>query len=170
MWLVLSPQLPVFHVDNFSVSNFNATLPTFTANWEANLTVRNPNTKLTIEFGELQNFVFYEEDYLLASATAPRPFSLETRTSGVINAKLSANNKDNLVENWVLDKLAKERSNGSVSFNFRMLFWTTFRSGLWWKRHLSMKVLCEDIQVSFVGASGYGNIAANGGRDCLVFV
>ena len=170
MWLVLRPQLPVFHVDNFSVSNFNTTLPTFTANWEANLTVRNPNTKLTIEFGELQNFVFYEEDYLLASATAPRPFSLETRTSSVINAKLSANNKDNLVENWVLDKLAKERSNGSVSFNFRMLFWTTFRSGLWWKRHLSMKVLCEDIQVTFVGASGDGNIAANGGRDCLVIV
>jgi hypothetical protein len=125
---------------------------------------------LKIEFSELQNFVFYEEDYLLASAITSRPFSLETKTSGVINAKLSENNKDNLVENWVVDKLAKERSNGSVSFNFRMLVWTTFRSGLWWKRHLSMKVMCEDIQVTFVGASGNGNIAANGLRDCLVFV
>ncbi|KAB5519631.1 hypothetical protein DKX38_023970 [Salix brachista] len=82
--------------------------------------------------------------------------------------KLPIYNKDNSVESWVVDKLAKERSNEAMSFHFRMVFSTSCRSGSWLRSNpQSMKVVCEDIIIAFAGASGDGNIAASD-RDCLV--
>ncbi|KAF8052918.1 hypothetical protein N665_1492s0022 [Sinapis alba] len=68
-WLVLRPQIPVFSVTNFSVSNFNLTEPVFSAQWTANLTVENPNKKLIGYFNRIQGFIYNqnavaEEDFL----------------------------------------------------------------------------------------------------------
>lgn len=168
MLLALRPELPVFHVEDFSVLNFNATMPTFTAIWEAYVSVKNPNTRLKIDFGQIHSHMYYDKDYILASANSPK-FSMETKTRNVIHARLSANNTDNSVESRVVDKLAKERSNGAVSFHFRMVFSTSSRSGSWFRSNpRSMEVVCEDIKIAFAGASGDGNIAASADRDCLV--
>ncbi|KAG2329184.1 hypothetical protein Bca52824_000364 [Brassica carinata] len=52
---VLRPQIPVFSVTSFSVSNFNLTGPVFSAQWTANLTVENPNTKLNGYFDRIKH-------------------------------------------------------------------------------------------------------------------
>ncbi|KAJ8749058.1 hypothetical protein K2173_013665 [Erythroxylum novogranatense] len=170
MWLVTRPEFPIFYVKNFSVSNFNATPPViFTANWDMNLTVENPNTKQKIVFDRIESFVFDREDNQLASSFT-EPFSLETKASQVVVAKLSANGTSELEEGTSgVDKLAKERNSGNVTFSFRMKFWTTFKAS-WWARRAILKVLCDDMEVSFVGASGNGNLANKDIGNCLVFV
>ncbi|KAJ8899261.1 hypothetical protein K2173_017293 [Erythroxylum novogranatense] len=169
MWLILRPEFPVFRINNFSVTNFNATPPViFTANWDANLTVENPNTKLKVDFDRIENFVYDAEDDQLASSFS-QPFSLETKTSQVMVATMSANGTSQLEEgSLTVEKLGKERSSGDVTFSVRMVFWTTFKAS-WWTRHAILKVLCNDMKVPFVGASGNGNLPFMDKGHCLVY-
>lgn len=170
MWIVIRPEIPSFQVDNFSVSNFNALPPNiFTANWDANVTVRNSNTKLKVFFYQIQSFVYYEDDELLASSFL-QPFSMDIKTTEAMKAKFWANSTDQIiVETDVVDKLAKDRTTGTVRFSLRMVLWTTLKSGSWWTRHTTMRVYCEDLQVGFVGATGNGNLANGQVMDCTVF-
>jgi hypothetical protein len=48
---------PDFHIDSFSISDFNPSYPGFSANWEANITVRNSEEKLKIHFHQIHAFV-----------------------------------------------------------------------------------------------------------------
>ncbi|EEF29836.1 NDR1/HIN1-like protein 10 [Ricinus communis] len=173
MWIILRPVIPVFHVNNLSVSNFNlSSSPTFHANWDANITVGNPNTKLKVYFDQIEVFIYYNEDDLLATSFS-NPFFLETGGNSVVQAKLEANNADRKqagVGSWVVDKMAKDKSTtGNVTFDIRMALWSTFKSGSWWARHVTIRVYCEDLVVSFMGNSGTANFANGKSKDCLVF-
>ncbi|EXC21224.1 hypothetical protein L484_002234 [Morus notabilis] len=169
-WLVLRPEIPVFHVDKFAVSGLNISGPEFSAKWDASVTVENPNHKLKIYLEQVQGFVYYKENFL--SSSPVDPMLLETRSRNSIAMKLATNNTEqHLVGRWVEEDIAKERSGGAVSFNLRMLVLATFKSGAWWTRHASMKVFCEDLKVNFVGGEISGVLDIGGGKpeDCVVY-
>jgi hypothetical protein len=154
---------PDFHIDSFSIPDFNPSYPGFSANWEANITVRNSEEKLKIHFHQIHAFVqkyanvdYYDPFSTLASGFS-QPFSMEPNSSNVIHAKLSTNDKDiarvgtesvgydskltmgirflsksrkeelaKAQSREVLNVLAYERSNDTLTVIFKLEIWTTF--------------------------------------------
>ncbi|KAJ9181306.1 hypothetical protein P3X46_009446 [Hevea brasiliensis] len=172
IWLILRPAIPIFHVDTFTVSNFNASSSSFEANWDANITVKNPNTKLKAYFDQVEVNVYYE-DNLLAKSFA-NPFQLETKQDTVMQAKLASDNSDHSqtgVGSRVVERMTEDRnsSNRKLSFNLRVALWTTFKSGTWWARHINVRVYCENLEVGFVGNTSDGKLSNDKTSDCLVF-
>lgn len=167
-WLILRPQVPVFHVDNLIVNNLNASRTDFAATWEANVTAENPNHKLKVYFDQIQSFAYYKENFLTSSGVDP--LFLATGARDVMRVRLAANNTvDHLVGNWVVDEIAKERSGGVVNFNLRLIVFATFKSGAWWTRHASMKVFCDGFKVKFVGSESNGVMVGGNTEKCLVY-
>lgn len=171
-WLVLRPEIPVFHVDKFAVSGLNLTSPEFSAKWNATVVVENPNRKLKIYLDQVEGFVYYKENFL--SSSPVDPMFLETRSRNAMAMTMAANNTEqHSVGRWVVEEMGKERSGGAVSFNVRMLVLATFKSGAWWTRHASMKVFCEDLTINFVGSEINGVLDVNNGgakpKECVVY-
>ncbi|XVE75873.1 hypothetical protein DITRI_Ditri12bG0126600 [Diplodiscus trichospermus] len=168
-WAILRPQIPVFHVDNMSVSNFNTKSTPFTATWDTNLTVENPNHKLRVYFDKIVGYMFYDDEDSLGSSWL-NPIFMDTKTNTSLHAIISANGTaQNAMPIWVAQDMDKDRGTGSVTFALRFRVWATFKSGSWWTRSLVMRVLCEDLKVDFVGASGNGALSPAKRDDCEVY-
>ncbi|KAH7512242.1 NDR1/HIN1-like protein 12 [Ziziphus jujuba] len=168
VWIVLRPATPEFRVDSLTVTNFNVSKANFTANWEANIMAYNPNHRLKVYFDRVQSFVYYDEDHL--SSAAVDPMFLNTKAREEMKLKLATNSMDeHVVADWVLDDIVKERNGGSVTFNMRMLVFSTFKSGVWWTRHATLKVFCEDLKVDFIGNAMDGKLAAAKDEQCIVY-
>lgn len=173
-WLVLRPQIPVFSVTSFSVSNFNLTGPVFSAQWMANLTLENPNTKLNGYFDRIQAFIYNqnaigEDDFLAMSFF--QPVSVATKKSVSIGETLTAGGKEQpKVPSWVGEEMKKERDTGTVSFDLRMLVWVTFKTDGWSARERGLKVFCGKLKVAFEGGSGNGAVLLPKPLPCLVYV
>ncbi|XP_022766057.1 NDR1/HIN1-like protein 10 [Durio zibethinus] len=168
-WAILRPQVPVFQVDNMSVSNFSTSSNPFTATWDTNLTVENPNHKLRLYFDKIVGAIFYNEEDSLGSSWL-NPAFMQTQTNTTIHAVISANGSaQNAVPIWVAQEMGKDRATGSVTFALRFRVWATFKSGSWWTRSLVLKVLCDDLKVNFVGVSGNGALAPEKRDDCEVY-
>uniref|UniRef100_A0A1J3E9R6 Protein YLS9 n=1 Tax=Noccaea caerulescens TaxID=107243 RepID=A0A1J3E9R6_NOCCA len=173
-WLVLRPQVPVFSVNNFSVSNFNVTGPVFSAQWTANLTVENPNTKLRGYFDRVQGFVYHQnaiaEDESLSMAFF-QPVYVETKKSVSIGETFTAGEKEQpKLPSWVVEEMKKERDTGTVSFDLRMVVWVTFKTDGWSARERGLKVFCGKLKVAFEGASGNGAVLLPKPLPCVVYV
>lgn len=169
LWFFLRPEAPAFRVDALSVSNFNTTNFDQTANWEANVTVENPNQKLKVSFNEIKSFVDYEDQYLAQSFA--NPLSLETKEHLVMNVKLAGNNTiEYVVDQKLVDDMARDRSRGSVIFRMRFLVSCTFRRGSWWKKSRTLKFRCDKLKVEFAGGAGVGTLPVGRSWPCLTFV
>ncbi|CAA0385920.1 hypothetical protein AtEden1_Chr3g0208611 [Arabidopsis thaliana] len=173
-WLVLRPQIPLFSVNNFSVSNFNVTGPVFSAQWTANLTIENQNTKLKGYFDRIQGLVYHQnavgEDEFLATAFF-QPVFVETKKSVVIGETLTAGDKEQpKVPSWVVDEMKKERETGTVTFSLRMAVWVTFKTDGWAARERGLKVFCGKLKVGFEGISGNGAVLLPKPLPCVVYV
>ncbi|KAF8045923.1 hypothetical protein N665_4209s0002 [Sinapis alba] len=173
-WLVLRPQIPVFSVTNFSVSNFNLTEPVFSAQWTANLTVENPNKKLIGYFNRIQGFIYNqnavaEEDFLAMEYF--QPVYVETKKSVSIGETLTAGEKgQRKVPSWVGEEMKKERDTGTVSFNLWIAVSVTFKTDGWSARERGLKVFCGKLKVEFEGGSGNGAVLLPKPLPCLVYV
>ncbi|CAL1394977.1 unnamed protein product [Linum trigynum] len=169
-WVVLRPQVPEFHVESLTVANFEAKESSFAASWDANLTARNPNTKIRLYFNQIETFMFYDDQPLVSSYA--NPFSLETGAATGMVTKLATNSSiDEEAEDDAVEKMAEEYgSRGAVEFSLRMAMWTTFKSDSWWTRRSTVRVFCEELKVAFVGKTGKGSLAPDTNRECLVFI
>ncbi|KAL1199876.1 NDR1/HIN1-like protein 10 [Cardamine amara subsp. amara] len=173
-WLILRPQIPDFSLTNFSVSNFNLTEPVLSAQWMANLTIENPNTKLKGYFDRIQGLVYHEnaiaEDEFLAMSFFP-PVFVETKKSVVIGETLTAGRKEQpQVPSWVGEEMKKEKETGTVTFNLRMAVWVTFKTDGWSARERGLKVFCGKLKVGFEGSSVNGAVLLPKPLPCLVYV
>ncbi|EOY08453.1 hypothetical protein QUC31_010852 [Theobroma cacao] len=167
-WVVLRPEIPVFHVDNMSVSNFNTSTP-FMATWDTNLTLENPNHKLRLYLDKIVGAMFYDDEDSLGSSWL-NPIFMETKTKTTMNAIISTNGSaQNAVPIWLTQEMSKDRATGSLTFALRIRIWATFKTGSWWTRSLVIRVLCDDLKVNFVGASGNGALAPGKRDNCDVY-
>ena len=169
IWFILRPEAPAFRVDALSVSNFNTTNFDQTANWEANITVENPNQKLKVYFNEIKSYVDYKDRYLTQSFVSP--LSLEVKEHVVMNVKLSVDNVfEPVVDQKLVDDMALDRSRGSLIFRIRLMVSATFRRGSWWKKSRTLKIRCEGLEVEFAGGAGVGTLPVGKSWPCLIFV
>ncbi|GLT90109.1 hypothetical protein SLE2022_080610 [Rubroshorea leprosula] len=169
-WIILHPEIPTFHVESMSVSNFNTSTP-FTANFNATIVVDNSNKKMRIYFDRIQSSVYYDDSNPVGFAYST-PLYLEKGTKTTMGVQISTNGSvEQSVPIWVVQEMEKERNTrGSVTFSLRFSIWSTFKSGTWWMRHMSMRVFCGDLKVDFGAGSGTGNLAAEKRDNCWIYV
>ncbi|KAF3442735.1 hypothetical protein FNV43_RR16652 [Rhamnella rubrinervis] len=168
VWMILRPETPVFKLETLAVSNFNSSTSHFSANWDSNITVENPNHKLKVYFDRIHSFVYYREDFM--SSAAADPLLIPTKGHHVMKLKMATNNSDeHVVGNWVMEDIVRQRNSGTVSFNIRLLIYTTFKSGGWWTRQATLKVFCDDKKVNFVGNETNGVLIGGNNSQCDVY-
>ncbi|XP_062114482.1 uncharacterized protein LOC133825574 [Humulus lupulus] len=168
-WVILHPQVPVFHVERLAVSNLNLSKTDFSATWDANLTAENPNQKLKLNFHKIKGFVFFKERSL--SFSDVDPMFLETKTRGTLKLRLASNQtNEDVIGDWAVDEMRRERDRGFLTLNVRLAVFATFKSGSWWTRHAFMKVFCDNLDVRFVGSEAKGVwTGGNNSPKCEVF-
>ncbi|KAG6638161.1 hypothetical protein CIPAW_10G016800 [Carya illinoinensis] len=172
--LTLHPAIPVFYVDKFSVNSFKVSNDVaVTGIWEADITVQNPNHKLKIFFDRIDNYMFYEDEVLTSSSLGGHLY-LDTKAQDSFHVRLSRNTTldENMLPKSTVNAMEQEYGdNGWVNFSFRMLAWTTLEYGSWWSRLKTMEVLCDNLKVGFVGATGnIGKSRADQPLGCAVYV
>ncbi|CAN1842925.1 hypothetical protein LINPERHAP1_LOCUS36993 [Linum perenne] len=131
----------------------------FAGVWDANVTAKNPNTKIRLFFNQIETFMFFGDEELAASYA--NLFSLDINgVQSALTAKMAANRTADGGEDEgeAMKKMAEDFGKGAVEFNLRMAAWTTFRSDSWW------------MKVGFSGKSGNGSLVTGRNRDCLVLV
>ncbi|XP_042946102.1 uncharacterized protein LOC122279487 [Carya illinoinensis] len=166
--------IPVFYVDKFSVNSFKVSNDVaVTGIWEADITVQNPNHKLKIFFDRIDNYMFYEDEVLTSSSLGGHLY-LDTKAQDSFHVRLSRNTTldENMLPKSTVNAMEQEYGdNGWVNFSFRMLAWTTLEYGSWWSRLKTMEVLCDNLKVGFVGATGnIGKSRADQPLGCAVYV
>ncbi|KAL8243444.1 hypothetical protein R6Q59_009702 [Mikania micrantha] len=72
IWLVLRPKVPQFSVNTLSLTNFNITSNSMiSCNWNAGVTVRNPNSKITLYYDHVEAAVFYKSRSIAMTMLPP---------------------------------------------------------------------------------------------------
>lgn len=145
--LVLRPELPAYKIASLSVTNFSTT-PTLAGEWDAKVTIENPNDKLVAYFSHLKVDVVYK-DGVVAVNHAPG-FVLNTKEKVDMDAKGSSNGANgDMVGKATMDDLVKEKGSGSVTFGLRVSSMNMFKSGSISTRSEEIVAICEDLKVVF---------------------
>ncbi|OWM63879.1 hypothetical protein CDL15_Pgr006141 [Punica granatum] len=161
IWLYLSyhqnplPKQPTFSVKDFAVSNFSISnyhgRTALAANWEATITVVNPNRKHTLSLEKILSFVYYYDDTSAGqlSLGSVEPLHLDKNSSASITVKTTTNltgsdrREAALVEN-IRQKL---RNTGTLSFSLGIHLNEDF------SHHFYIDVVtayCEGLKVDFL--------------------
>ncbi|CAK9180772.1 unnamed protein product [Ilex paraguariensis] len=170
-WIMFGLDIPDFHVESLSVPSFNVTNSTLYANWNTNVTVRNPSSKLEVYFSQVRSTLSYNDNPL--GIFMVKPFQLGKNEETSLEAKFVSPSSyiyspDSL---WV-NEMADQRSKGSVFYDMRLNLMVTFKSGSIWTKNVVLKVICKDLEVRFPAATGGGNGAWPGDNqhDCYLIV
>ncbi|KAL2323005.1 hypothetical protein Fmac_027384 [Flemingia macrophylla] len=145
--LVLHPQLPLYQVASLSVTNFSTT-PTLAGEWDAKITIENPNDKLVAYFSHLKVDVAYK-DGVVAVNHAPG-FVLNTKEKVDMDAKGSSNAANgDMVRKATMDELVKEKGTGTVTFTLWVSSTNMFKSASVSTRSEEIVAVCEELKVVF---------------------
>ncbi|KAL4567643.1 hypothetical protein LXL04_023232 [Taraxacum kok-saghyz] len=163
MWLILRPQIPQFRVETLTLSNFNISSNSLVAgDWDAHFIVRNPNSKITLYYDQIEAAVFHKSDSI--SETTVPPFVQATKNQTAIKAtfaSLTAYVDDR-------DSINSERSHGTITFNIRMIARVRFRAGGWWARRRILRVYCPNLSIGISSNSNGGTLVGGGSKECRV--
>ncbi|MBA0767790.1 hypothetical protein Gotri_016646 [Gossypium trilobum] len=171
IWATLLPRFPIFHVANMHVTNFNTDANPFTARWETEIRIENPNTKLYLYVDGMEVFMNYNDKYDVG-ITWINPMFMESKNKTsmqvVINTGESAHHA---VPIWIAQDMGKDQKNGGINFVLKIKVWVTLKSGmwLWFRRSLMLNVECDDLKVNFGNSSREGTLEYIKDReDCYV--
>ncbi|KVI08056.1 NDR1/HIN1-like protein 10 [Cynara cardunculus var. scolymus] len=162
MWLVLRPQVPQFRVDSLTLSNFNLSSNSLiSGNWDARLTVRNPNSKIVLYYDHIEAAVFYKSESI--SETTVPPFVQGKKNETAVRATFAS------LSAYVEDRngINDERARGTVYFNLRMVARVRFKAGAWWARRRILKIYCPSLPVGVSANSSAGSLDG-GSKNCRV--
>uniref|UniRef100_A0A5B7BUT4 Late embryogenesis abundant protein LEA-2 subgroup domain-containing protein n=1 Tax=Davidia involucrata TaxID=16924 RepID=A0A5B7BUT4_DAVIN len=170
-WLIFGTAVPAFRVESLSVPTFKiANSTTLTAKWEANVTVTNHNKKLDIFYYHTEAIMFYYDEPLAMSSLDPLYIGKNEKRTFVANLSTMSPGNDNGGESSMLLKdIDEDRRNGDVTFNMRIVVRGTIASGTIWRRKMSLRVLCDKLEVQFEAATGVGTLINNNRKDCIIY-
>ncbi|KAI3746758.1 hypothetical protein L6452_09197 [Arctium lappa] len=162
MWLILRPQVPQFRVDTLTLSNFNLSSNSLiSGNWDARLTVRNPNSKIVLYYDHIEAAVFYKSESI--SETTVPPFVQGKKNETAVRATFAS------LSAYVDDRngISNERARGTVNFNLRMVARVRFKAGAWWARRRILKIYCPSLSVGVSANTSAGSLLG-GSKHCRV--
>ncbi|XAR64773.1 hypothetical protein NMG60_11008602 [Bertholletia excelsa] len=148
-----------FYVKSLRVPYFNATDNDLKARWDANITVKNNNSKLDVQFDRLIGLVIYHEEIILAVAEV-QTFELHPHEEATFNVKLSSLGREQVqYDPHNYHYMQEDRKKKEVIFEFRLEVETTLKAHSSFTKSTSYGFLCENVNVIFDGPSGLGTLA-----------
>lgn len=167
----LPPEVPIFHLNSLTVSNFTITETKLSGVWEADLTVENPNLASAISFERIESMVFYKENDVLAVTSVE---GFDTNLSGRNELKMrfettGYEGDQPVVEYPVLREMEEDRKSGMMRFSLRSSAWATYKTGNYWfmwRRRALLNPRCSDLNVGVEGESG--SLIGGGQENCHV--
>ncbi|URE38653.1 Late embryogenesis abundant protein [Musa troglodytarum] len=171
VWLVLRPRLPEFTVSSATVSgfNFSTSQQLLSADFDLNLTVHNPNSKMGIYYDHVTAVVLYDSDALVETSLAP--FYQAKGAATALRARLVAVGMyvdSNIVKGINSDR---GRGDGAVHFQVRVSAWVRFKPGAWKTRWHMMRVYCDDVPIGLrngTSAAATGYLVGSTPKKCVV--
>lgn len=168
LYVLLRPMVPEYHVTSFTVTDFNISNGVVAGNWDANITITNPNPNQKINFSRMQAYMYYQNIVNYLSWSTMQGLSLATNSTSSVHVRNTMANQAQPPE-WTVKTLEGDWEKGVVKFELGMTMLGTFK-GSWWMSHLSLGVYCDDLMVSFRGPkAGSGSIPAGElPKKCMV--
>ncbi|KAM7263335.1 hypothetical protein ACFE04_001018 [Oxalis oulophora] len=162
-WLVFKPRVPIFRIDSATVTGLNTTQTGLTGTWNFTMLIRNPNTKLTVSYDDIEALVTFDRERF--GLTRLPPFVQRKKEEMTTSFQLGVMNEYS--DGKVLRRIDERKGSGSVYFGVRMAGWTRFRSGIWRMRRHTLNVYCDPIEFNFSGNNGTG-VFSGPAKDCYV--
>ncbi|KAI4348892.1 hypothetical protein L6164_009558 [Bauhinia variegata] len=163
--MILRPKAPVYKLESFSVSNFNAGNSSVTADWASKITIENPNKRLNAYFSNLKVTVYHKQ-VELAHSFWLHGFELQTQQNTHMDVNLSLNSQNSSLQipRHVVEEITKERASGTITIGVGLSMLTTFRYRSVLSRSRPIYAFCADIKLSFQGNSTSATAYTN--RNC----
>ncbi|XP_010557439.1 PREDICTED: protein YLS9-like [Tarenaya hassleriana] len=163
-FLVARPRLPDVNINSVSVSRFIVSNSTISGEWDVQFQFRNPNSRMSLYYDDVDSGVFYRRS-LLSESHLP-PFDQGTKDQTAINATLST--VSNYLEGRLLDSMGRERAaHGVVAFDLQLTSIVGFRYGAIRRRRF-VTVVCIGVAVNLRANSTTGTMI-NPGKECVVY-
>ncbi|KAL6176043.1 hypothetical protein ACLB2K_052679 [Fragaria x ananassa] len=151
----LAPQTPSFQLDSLFLSDFNISNTTFRTDWDATLTIENPNLISTVRFNSIKGSISYKDNYLATYSI--RPFELGYKEHRLLHVKLSKY-PTMTTNRSILEEINRQRDeNGAVSFNMTMFVSATYTSGWRGIENVVLNPRCLDMKVALLPRAGFGS-------------
>ncbi|TXG73537.1 hypothetical protein EZV62_002116 [Acer yangbiense] len=147
VWLILNPQPPVFIVNSLSISNFTSSnsQQILNANYSLQLSLNNPNKKITLFMDDFRVFVFYK-------ATDVSKVTSMNLTQPVCFEKTSGQNLNVLGDMVIMVGSSKWSRRSTV--NVKMMATIRFRAANLLTRAKHIEVSCMNLGFEFIKGRG----------------
>ncbi|KAK7355005.1 hypothetical protein VNO80_14250 [Phaseolus coccineus] len=168
--LTLHPQQPEYKVASLSVTNFT-TQPILGGQWDAKISIGNPNDKLVSYFSDFKVDMSYK-DGIVGVNHAPG-LALNTKDQVDVDMKGLLNQANgNLLDKKTMDDLVRERGTGSVTFTLRVSSMVILKSGSLSSKREELVAVCEGLKVTFQNNDATSGELDNKGKpvECMLYL
>ncbi|XP_044482013.1 uncharacterized protein LOC123208547 [Mangifera indica] len=167
-WSILHPINPVFTLNSLTISNFTLVNSRVNADYDFDLSVHNPNEKLTLIIDGFQVIVKYHYKKILSESWEKR-VKLEKTSNQSLKMHLRPKDSSvNRVNKHSFKLLSTDFSKRSLNLTVEVYIRTSFVSEIWPTKETCMKVSCNNLNVQFgaaeVSVNGTGKLSGGGGQ------
>ncbi|XP_021766643.1 protein NDR1-like [Chenopodium quinoa] len=134
IWLGLRPHRPRFHIQEFSIpalAQAQQSAPPESVAVNFNVTIRNPNHKVTVHYDSIECAVFYKEQQIGGIPLVTSEFDQESKSTVILQTGLGGPTLTAKIQRWA--EMQKDLTAGFVPFRlqitsvfkFEILSWGT---------------------------------------------
>ncbi|XP_050379570.1 uncharacterized protein LOC126796902 [Argentina anserina] len=162
----------VLRLDVFSLSNFEVSNSSLSAEWDAKMTFGNQNSGLTVTIYPFETFVYYKESEDALSCASVDAMHIPPRKQKTVQIKFDSTGCEGnqpFIEDRVLKELSEDhRKSGYLNFSLKMRIDAsyTMRELLGMGTQVTINPNCTDLKIEIAQPQGEGEII--GGRKCTV--
>lgn len=125
--------------------------------------VSNVNMELDVRFDHAMSSIFYKDS--MVAAAALQPFDVRKTQRFGLNFSVPALQD----QRWISPELAGDRSSGVVVISLRLAVDANFTAPNVVTRTEKLRILCEDLPISFPSAAGEGTLSPTFGNNyCFI--
>lgn len=170
-WSILHPINPVFTLNSLTISNFTLSNSRVNADYDFDLSVYNPNEKLTLIIDRFHVIVKYHYKKILSESWEKLVKLEKTGNQSLKTHLRPKHSSGNRVNKHLFKLLSTDFSRRLLNLTVEVYIRTSFESEIWPTKERRMKVSCNNLNVEF-GASedsvtGTGKLSG-GGKQCKV--
>ncbi|CAI9097611.1 OLC1v1034082C1 [Oldenlandia corymbosa var. corymbosa] len=166
IWFLFGMEIPEFHVANLAVSNLTVTDTLIVGNWDANVTVYNPNEDVKVSLEPVRASLFYKNSPL--GMASVEPFNLQGKR--VYNLGINLDNEKAVSVPILSEQMNADLKNGFLYVSLRISLGARFASSSIWRKE-TLRVFCEDLKVKLAPGGDSGKLSddAQIQTECLIF-
>ncbi|KAM0887335.1 hypothetical protein ACQ4PT_029142 [Festuca glaucescens] len=169
VWLLLRPRAPAFSLATLSLSRvaYSPANSNLSAAFDASFLAENPNAKLTVSYSSLLASVALAPSSPIAVTSLP-PFVQAPRSNTALPFRLQVDGA--YVGPDEVAPLKSGANGGTMEVQVRLTAVAVFDRGGWRTRRRVMRVICEDVPVTFRGKNATDAKFDGPPRRCEVYL